>query len=392
MSHSEQTSNQSAHSVATGRNKHNIVRTAAILVASLSLVAGASACSSGSTSGASASNGASTSSGRSAGGGALTTGGSPSAGGGASASGGASTSGSELAGKKIIYVTFGMQYEFITGLVSTVQEKLKAAGAAVTIVDGKSDPNLQTTQIQDALAQQPDALIVDPVDPSLMIAGIQKANQQKVPVFINESLPDGVDYQGFVGYDNVAAGTLGADALGKLVNGKGTVLQLQGGVASKQAQERKKGFDTEMAAKFPGVMVKSLKTEWTADNANSMTLDAFTADSNIVGIWSHNDEMLRGSGQALVKLGKTATAGSAGHVVVVGHDGTPLALQRIRQGSQDASVVYDAIKMGNITATDIVAYFGKKSFPKDTIIKPFLADKANVADKSLWGNLPALQK
>ena len=310
-----------------------------------------------------------------------------------SSSGAAATSGSGgLAGKRITYVTFGMQYEFITGLVSTVQQGLEAAGAKVTIVDGKSDPNLQTTQIGDALAQQPDALIVDPVDPSLMIAGIQKANQQGVPVFINESLPEGVDYAGFVGYDNVAAGKLGADTLGALVNGTGTVLQLQGGEASKQAGQRKQGFDDEMAAKFPGVTVKSLKTEWTAENANSMTLDAFTSDPNIVGIWSHNDEMLRGSNEALKQLGKDAPAGQPGHISVVGHDGTPLALQRIRAGSQDASVVYDAIKMGNITVDDITAYFNGKSFDKDTTIQPFIANSTNVDDPALWGNLPALNK
>jgi ribose transport system substrate-binding protein len=301
---------------------------------------------------------------------------------GTSSTGAPTSATGELAGKRITYVTFGMQYEFIVGLVSTVQEGLEAAGATVTILDGKSDPNLQTTLIQDALVQQPDAIIVDPVDPSLMIAGIQKANQQKVPVFITESLIEGVEYEAFVGYDNVAAGKLGADTLGALVNGTGTVLQLQGGEASKQAGERKKGFDAEMAAKYPGVTVKSLKTEWTAENANSMTLDAFTS----------SPDMLRGSNEALKQLGKDASAGSAGHIAIVGHDGTPLALQRIRAGSQDASVVYDAIKMGQITVENIIAYFGGKTFDKDTIIEPFIVDKANVEDASMWGNLPALNK
>ncbi|WP_382308023.1 sugar ABC transporter substrate-binding protein [Herbiconiux sp. UC225_62] len=303
----------------------------------------------------------------------------------------AGSDGSGISGKRITFVTFGMQYEFIVGLVSTVQQRLEDAGAEVTIVDGKSDPNLQTTQLQDALAQQPDAIIVDPVDPALMTAGIQKANQQGVPVFIVESLPDGVDYTSFVGYDNVAAGELGAQTLAEAVGDKGTVLQLQGGEASKQAQERKEGFDTEMA-KHPDITVKDLKTEWTAENANSMTLDAFTTDPDIVGIWSHNDEMIRGAVEALKQLGKTAAVGEAGHVAIVGHDGTPLALDRIRDGVQDASVVYDAIEMGNITADNAEAFFADESFEKDTVIVPFIATIDNVEDESLWGNLPALQK
>jgi len=308
----------------------------------------------------------------------------------ASPGGESSSSASSIEGKRITYVTFGQQYEFIVGLVSSVQKDLEAAGAVVTILDGKSDPNLQTTLIQDALAQQPDAIIVDPVDPSLMIAGIEKANAQGVPVFITETLPDGVDYAGFVGYDNVSAGVLGAQTLAELIGDTGTVLQLQGGVGSTQAQQRKEGFDTEMA-KHPDIVVKDLKTEWTAENANSMTLDAFTTDPDVVGIWSHNDEMIRGAVTALAQLGLDAPAGEAGHISIVGHDGTPLALNRIRDGVQDASVVYDAIVMGQTTAANIIAYFSEKSFDKDTILKPFLANKDNIDDSKLWGNLPELQ-
>jgi ribose transport system substrate-binding protein len=100
--------------------------------------------------------------------------------------------------------------------------------------------------------------------------------------------------------------------------------------------------------------------------------------------------MIRGAVEALRHLGKTAVAGEDGHVVIVGHDGTPLALNRIREGVQDGTVVYDAIEMGNTTADNIIAFFAGEDFPKDTIIDPFIADSTNVDDDSLWGNLPAL--
>lgn len=307
----------------------------------------------------------------------------------AGASGGADSDGSGIEGKRISYISFGQQYEFIVGLTTTLEDRLTEAGATVTTLDGKSDPNLQTTQVQDALAQQPDAIIIDPVDPALMTAAIERANSQGVPVFIVESLPDGVEYTSFVGYDNVAAGALGAKTLAEAVGDEGTVLQLQGGEASKQANERKEGFDTEME-NHPNITVRDLKTEWTAENANTMTLDAFTSDPNIVGIWSHNDEMIRGAVEALRQLNKTAVVGEDGHVVIVGHDGTPLALQRIRDGVQDATVVYDAIEMGNQTADNMIAFFADEDFPKDTIIEPFIANDGNVDDPELWGNLPAL--
>lgn len=303
----------------------------------------------------------------------------PASGGG---SNGPDTSGIE--GKNITYISFGQQYEFIVGLTLSITETLEAAGANVTVLDGKSDPNLQTTQIQDALATQPDALIVDPVDPTLMIAGFEAAAEQGVPMFVVESLPEGVEFTGFVGYDSVAAGGLGADTLADLVGGEGEVLQLRGAEGSQQAQFRGQGFEEGIAA-YPGITVQDLKTEWTAENANAMVLDAFTANPNIVGIWSHNDEMLRGAFEALDVLGI-----GPDQVAVVGHDGTPLALQRIREGIQDATVAYDAIGMGEMISEKIIAYFSGEDFEDTSILDPFLVDSANVDDDSNWGNLPAL--
>jgi ribose transport system substrate-binding protein len=294
-----------------------------------------------------------------------------------------------IEGKKISYISFGQQYEFIVGLTLAITTTLEEAGATVTVLDGKSDPNLQTTQVQDALAQQPDALIIDPVDPTLMITGFEAAAAQGVPVFVAESLPDGVEFTGFVGYDSVAAGGLGADTLAGLVGESGTVLQLRGGEGSLQAQLRKEGFDKGMKA-YPDITVQDLDTEWTAENANTMVLDAFTANPDIVGIWSHNDEMLRGAFEALSRIGKDAGVGEDGHIAVVGHDGTPLALDRIRDGVQDATVAYDAIGMGKGISEKIIAHFDGGDFEAETILQPFLVDAENVDEDTNWGNLPEL--
>jgi ribose transport system substrate-binding protein len=87
---------------------------------------------------------------------------------------------------------------------------------------------------------------------------------------------------------------MGADALAELIGGKGTVLETRGSVGSEATELRHKGFGERMKSKHPDVTVKSLNTEWVADNAYKMVLDAFTQDPNTKGVFSHNDEMLRG--------------------------------------------------------------------------------------------------
>jgi ribose transport system substrate-binding protein len=201
-----------------------------------------------------------------------------------------------------------------------------------------------------------------------------------------ENPPPEGKFLGFVDYDNVAGGAMGADELAKLIDEKGVVLETRGSVGSDQAQLRHKGFTERMKEKYPNIEVRSLNTEWVADNAYKMVLDAFTQNPNIKGLFSHNDEMVRGIVSALRQIGKLVPPGQQGHVIVVGLDGTPLALDRIREGTQDASVGQDPNAMGGFIIDDIVAYFEGKPFQPKASTEPVLITKENVNDPSLWGN------
>jgi ribose transport system substrate-binding protein len=290
-------------------------------------------------------------------------------------------------GKTVAYVAFGLQFEYIVAMMDGVQKKAAEAGLILQTVDSKGDPNLQVTQVLDAVSKKPDALFVDVIDAKLVVAGVKQANKSNIPVFITENTPPEGKFLGYVDYDNEAGGAMGADALAKLIGEKGTVLETRGSVASESAQLRHKGFNDRMKEKYPNVVVKSLNTEWIADNAYKMVLDAFTQNPDIKGVFSHNDEMLRGVVSALRQIGKLAPAGKEGHVTVVGLDGTPLALERIRAGTQDASVNQDPYAMATAIVDKIIAYFEGKPFEAKSRTEPSLITKENVDDPSLWGNI-----
>ena len=59
-----------------------------------------------------------------------------------------------------------------------------------------------------------------------------------------------------------------------------------------------------MAKAHVNVKVKSLNTKWVADNAYKMVLNGFTQNPDIKGVFSHNDEMIRGIVSALRQIGK----------------------------------------------------------------------------------------
>src|SRR6202023_1225693 len=244
-------------------------------------------------------------------------------------------------GKTVGYITFGLQFEYQVAMVEGSKKNAAETCLVLRIVDGKGDPNLQVTEVLDAVTKQPDALLINPVDAKLIVAGVKRANEAKIPVFIMENPPPEGKYLGFVDFDNEAGGAMGADELAKLIGEKGVVLETRGSVGSDQAQLRHKGFVDRMKEKYPNIEVRSLNTEWIADNAYKMVLDAFTQNPNIKGVFSHNDEMVRGVVSALRQIGKLVPAGEKDHVTIVGLDGTPLALDNIRKGFQDASVGQD---------------------------------------------------
>lgn len=298
---------------------------------------------------------------------------------------GARAAGGSARGKRVEYIAFGLQFEYQVAMVANVKKRAQESGIVLHVIDGKGDPNLQVTEVLDAVAKSPDAMLINPVDAKLLVAGVKRANEAKIPVFIMENAPPEGKYLGFVDFDNVAGGRMGADELAKLVGGSGTVLETRGSVGSDEAQKRHQGFIEQMA-KHPGIKVKSLNTEWVADKAYKMVLDAFTEDPHIKGVFSHNDEMVRGIVSAPRQIGKLVPAGKPEHVAIVGLDGTPLALDRIRKGIQDASVGQDPVGMGNIIFNDIIAYFEGKSFNANGKTEPILITQANVNDPRLWGN------
>ncbi|MDQ0475385.1 sugar ABC transporter substrate-binding protein [Labrys wisconsinensis] len=291
-----------------------------------------------------------------------------------------------LAGKRLAYIAFGLQYEYQVTLVGRVKELAAEKGMSISVLDGKGDPSTQTTQLLDVVSKQPDLILLNPVDAKLLQGGVRKANQSNIPLFLLENLPPEGDWVAYNTFDDEAGGRAGADAMAKLIGGKGLVLECRGAIGSGQSNLRFKGFHEQAEAKYPGMKIDTLKCEWTADNAQTLVVDAFTRDPNVAGIWAHNDEMIRGVVSALRQINRLKKAGEDGHIPIVGFDGTPLGLQRIRDGIQDADVGQNPFSMAESIVGSMEAHLAGKPFEKKTLIQPVMIYKENVDDQNNWGN------
>ncbi|MDB5522302.1 MAG: rbsB 5 [Rhizobium sp.] len=294
---------------------------------------------------------------------------------------------SVLKGKNLAYIAFGLQYEYQVTLVAHVKQLAADKGINISVYDGKGDPSTQTTQLLDIVSKQPDIILLNPVDAKLLQGGVRQANQANIPLFMLENLPPQGDWVAYNTFDDVAGGAAAADAVVKLAGDKGRVLEVRGAIGSGQSEKRFKGFHDQMAAKYPGITIDTLKAEWTADNAQTLTVDAFTRDPNVTAIWAHNDEMIRGVISALRQIDRLKKVGEEGHIPVIGFDGTPLGLQRIREGTQDGDVGQNPFSMGSSIVGEMENYFAKKPVKRETLIQPVMIYKDNVDSKDNWGNM-----
>jgi ribose transport system substrate-binding protein len=287
--------------------------------------------------------------------------------------------------KKVAVLLWSRGFEFMVALDQGIQDLAKQMNVEVTVLDGNSNSQTQLRQIEDSIAKKVDAIILAPANSDELVAGVKKANEAKIPVVtVDAVLSPGADVASAVAFNNDRGGEMAAEHMIKLL-GKGTVLEETGAQGTYHATLRGGGFNKGMK-KSADFKVISKNAEWLAENAQNITADAVTANPGIGGIFSHNDDMVRGILGGLRQINKAQKVGEKGHIAIVGVDGTPEALVRIRNGEEDATIDQDPFVMGETAFKTTMDVLGGKQVPKEQLTPPALITKDNVDDPKLWGN------
>lgn len=229
---------------------------------------------------------------------------------------------------------------FLTILRTAMQKEMQKEGVKSQVEDAKGDVAQQLQQVQNFIGQGVDAIIVNPVDTNAVKPIIDQATKAGIPlVFVNRrpqiTLTDKMAY---VGSDSVLAGRLQMEALAKAMNGKGNVAILLGDLANESTRDRTKGVE-EVVAKYPDIKIVQKQTaKFMRNDAVDVVSNWMTSGEDIQAIASNNDEMAIGALQALGSNPK--------HILIAGVDGTPDALQMLKNGKMIATIFQDAKGQG----------------------------------------------
>ena len=274
---------------------------------------------------------------------------------------------------------------WLTTLRNGMQSYAKTLGdVKLNFEDARGDVAIQRNQVQNFIASKVDGILVATlVDPTAGHAISKAAQEAGIPlVFVNnapmnvDSLPDG---QAFVGSDDLEAGTLQAEAVCKLLGGKGKALLMLGQVGTTGSLFRTQGVHDVF--KRAGCSGMEILQEQTADYMRLPAIDLMndwlTAGLKFDAVIANNDEMALGAIQALKAGGVPMDK-----VVVAGVDATQDALTAVKAGDLDVTVFQNAPGQGRLAIDVLLKLIKGETVEKKNLVPFELVTKENV-DKYL---------
>ena len=136
---------------------------------------------------------------------------------------------------------------------------------------------------------------------------------------------------------------------------KGNVVDLEGIAEIVAAAQREKGF-ADVIAKYPDIkVVARADGGFNTDGANAVMTNILPAQPNIDAVYGANDAETYGAITAIKAADRFQPVGKPGHIYAIGVDGSAPGINGIRDGSQDATVSQQFIKMSTMLIDDIHA-------------------------------------
>jgi ribose transport system substrate-binding protein len=226
----------------------------------------------------------------------------------------------------------------------------------------EDDREQQIQVVEGFAAQGVNGIVLAPLDDRALVRPVTDAKRAGVPTVIIDSGLQSSDFVSFVATDNRKGGSLAADRMGQLLNGKGKVLVLRYAEGSASTSEREAGFIDEIKQKFPEIELISTDqyagaTRDTAKRASENLLNRF--GDEVQGIFTPNESSTAGMLLALQDIGK------AGKISFVGFDASQAFIDALNANQLHGIVVQNPFNMGYLgVRTMVESLQGKTVQPK----------------------------
>jgi inositol transport system substrate-binding protein len=288
-------------------------------------------------------------------------------------SGGAS--GGEEGEGRIALMMSHMSNSFVTTVAAAAKAKGQELGYNVTVFDGNQDASTQVGQIEQAVSQGYDGILVEPVSKDGVMPGLLTANDAGVPIAtVVQEASDQSLAAAYVGGDDFKAGELQMTKALEAIDGQGAIAVLYGPLGSDGQLARKAGYDSVLE-KNPGVTVAFDKSaNWVTAEALNLVENWLSTGTELKAIVAQNDGMAVGAVQAIENAGKT------GQIQVFGVDATEEGVAAIEAGTLAGTVSQDTAGIGELGVETMAKIIDGETVEAEVLTDAQWVTKENVAD------------
>ena len=268
-----------------------------------------------------------------------------------------------------------MSNAFTIELSDAVKAQAESLGVELTVNDAAQDVAKQISQIETAVNQGVDGIIIEPVSVDGILPGVQMAKEAGVTVVIvNQQISDPSAADAYVGVSNADGGEMEMTKAAEDIGGAGNVAFLLGPMGSDAQLGRSEGYQ-RVLDKNPDIKVVFESTaEWDTAKALTLVENWLQANKDIKAIVAHND------GMALGALKAVEDASLQDSIKVYGLDATPDALQAVKDGRLAATVSQSTTTQGTEAMKACFAIANGETVDAEILVDFTLITKDNVDD------------
>ena len=247
-----------------------------------------------------------------------------------------------------------------------------------------ADADSQAQQIEQAISQKPDVLVVLPQDGAALTPVAQKAERAGIRVVNVDRLftaPDAATAT-ILG-DNYQIGVLAATYIADQLKCQGNVVEIQGLAGISVTEDRTKGFTDTIKQKCPDgglKIVASQPGDFNPDKGLTVMENILQAQSDIDAVYTHDDDMAQGVVQAI------RNANRDDEMFLTGVGGSQDAMKQIEEGGlYRATFLYNPNMAG--TAVNMARLIGlgqgfselvPPEVPRQVVVPAAVVTKDNV--------------
>jgi len=230
----------------------------------------------------------------------------------------------------------------------------------------------QVAQLETQLAQNPDAIVIAPLDQDAVIGAINAANYKGIVVFCDTDAAYDAK-TAFVGTSNELAAFSGGE-YGAKINGANTkALIIYGQEGDNTSNLRRAGY--KRAIEAAGLKtVAELSGNNTTDGGVRVMEDQLIANPEVNLVLCHNDDTAIGAANAI------EAAGAKG-ISIIGFDGNASAIEIIAKGGSPfvATIAQQPALMGYQSIMVAVAALKGENVPVEQPVATVIIDASNAA-------------